>query len=378
MAHVLIAADKFKGSLTAAEVAAAVRAGLQRVRPEIRVVVVPVADGGDGTLAAAVAAGYREVAVTAAGPTGEPVATRYARDGDLAVVELADVSGLSRLPHGMAPLTATSRGTGEVIAAAVDAGCRRVVLGIGGSACTDGGAGLVRALGARLLDADGAEIGEGGGALAELATIDFAALRARLSGVEVTVACDVVNPLTGPDGAAAVYGPQKGASAVDVAVLDTALNHWAEVVQAATGAGLRDAAGAGAAGGVGFAALAVLDADLRPGTELVFELVGFPEKLSDAALVVTGEGSLDEQTLHGKAPIGVARAAQAAGIPVIAVCGRMTLGQEQLREVGIMASYCLTDLEPDLHRCIAEAAPLLERLGEQIATEHLDSWERTA
>ena len=378
MAHVLIAADKFKGSLTAAEVAAAVRAGLQRVRPEIRVVVVPVADGGDGTLAAAVAAGYREVAVTATGPTGEPVATRYARDGDLAVVELADVSGLSRLPDGMAPLTATSRGTGEVIAAAVDAGCRRVVLGIGGSACTDGGAGLVRALGARLLDADGAEIGEGGGALAELATIDFAALRARLSGVEVTVACDVVNPLTGPDGAAAVYGPQKGASAADVAVLDAALNHWAEVVQAATGAGLRDAAGAGAAGGVGFAALAVLDADLRPGTELVFELVGFPEKLADAALVVTGEGSLDEQTLHGKAPIGVARAAQAAGIPVIAVCGRMTLGQEQLREVGIMASYCLTDLEPDLHRCIAEAAPLLERLGEQIATEHLDSWERTA
>jgi len=378
VAHVLIAADKFKGSLTAAEVAAAVRAGLQRVRPEIRVVVVPVADGGDGTLAAAVAAGYREVGVTAAGPTGEPVATRYARDGDLAVVELADVSGLSRLPDGMAPLTATSRGTGEVIAAAVDAGCRRVVLGIGGSACTDGGAGLVRALGARLLDADGAEIGEGGGALAELATLDLAPLRGRLSGVEVTVACDVVNPLTGPDGAAAVYGPQKGASAVDVAVLDTALNHWAEVVQAATGAGLRDAAGAGAAGGVGFAALAVLDADLRPGTELVFELVGFPEKLADAALVVTGEGSLDEQTLHGKAPIGVARAAQAAGIPVIAVCGRMTLGQEQLREVGIMASYCLTDLEPDLHRCIAEAAPLLERLGEQIATEHLDSWERTA
>jgi len=239
VAHVLIAADKFKGSLTAAEVAAAVRAGLQRVRPEIRVVVVPVADGGDGTLAAAVAAGYREVAVTAAGPTGEPVATRYARDGDLAVVELADVSGLSRLPDGMAPLTATSRGTGEVIAAAIDAGCRRVVLGIGGSACTDGGAGLVRALGARLLDADGAEIGEGGGALAELATIDFAALRARLSGVEVTVACDVVNPLTGPDGAAAVYGPQKGASAADVAVLDAALNHWAEVVQAATGASRR-------------------------------------------------------------------------------------------------------------------------------------------
>jgi len=374
VAHVLIAADKFKGSLTAAEVAAAIRSGLHRVRPEVPVVVVPVADGGDGTLAAAVAAGYQQVPVTASGPTGEPVATGYARRGDLAVVELADVSGLVRLPDGMAPLRATSRGTGEVVAAALDAGARRVVLGIGGSAGTDGGAGLVQALGARLLDRHGQEIGDGGAALAELATIDLGPLRARLAGVEMTVACDVVNPLTGPLGAAAVYGPQKGASAEDVALLDQALTHWADVVQASTGADLRDSPGAGAAGGVGFAAIALLDAGLRPGTELVFELVEFYQQLTDAALVITGEGSLDEQTLHGKAPIGVAHAAQAAGIPVVAVCGQLALAPEQLQQVGIAAAYSLTDLEPDVRRCIAEAGFLLELLGEQIATEQLIPW----
>jgi len=205
VAHVLIAADKFKGSLTAAEVAAAIGSGLHRVRPEVPVVVVPVADGGDGTLAAAVAAGYHQVPVTATGPTGKPLTTGYARHGDVAVVELADISGLARLPGGRAaPLTTTSRGTGDVIAAAVDGGCRRIVLGIGGSAGTDGGAGLVQALGARLLDADGVELTDGGAALAGLASIDLAPLRDRLAGIAVTVACDVVNPLTGPLGAAVV------------------------------------------------------------------------------------------------------------------------------------------------------------------------------
>jgi len=378
VAHVLIAADKFKGSLTAAEVAAAIGSGLHRVRPEVPVVVVPVADGGDGTLAAAVAAGYQQVPVTATGPTGEPVATGYVRHGDVAVVELADVSGLGCLPDGLAPLRATSRGTGEVIAAALDEGCRRIVLGIGGSASTDGGAGMVQALGARLLDRHGCEIGDGGALLAELDTIDLAPLRARLAGIEITVACDVVNPLTGPLGAAAVYGPQKGASDGDVALLERALTHWADTVAAGTGADLRNAAGAGAAGGVGFAAIALLDAGLRPGTELVFELVGFHRQLTGAALVITGEGSLDEQTLHGKAPIGVALAAQAAGIPVVAVCGRMTLTPEQLRQAGIVAAYRLTDLDPDVRRCIAEAGSLLERVGEQIATDHLDCWGRTA
>ncbi|MEV2221193.1 glycerate kinase, partial [Nocardia vinacea] len=372
MTRVLIASDKFKGSLTAAQVGAAVRGGIHRVRPGAEVLVVPIADGGDGTVAAASAAGFEAVLVTASGPTGEAVCTAYARRDDIAVVELADVSGLVRLPGGtFAPMTATSRGTGEVIAAAIAAGCRRVVLGIGGSAGTDGGAGLLAALGARLLDINGAEIGDGGAALARLHTIDLASVRERLAGVELTVACDVDNPLTGPRGAAAVYGPQKGADGNQVEVLDAALTHWADCVAVATGTDLRDRAGAGAAGGVGFAAVAVLGARLRPGIELVLELVGFAERVAAADLVVTGEGTLDEQTLYGKAPAGVATAAGFAGVPVIAVCGRNTLPVKRLHEAGFSAAYALADIEPDIARCFAEGELLLERLGVQIAAEHL-------
>ncbi|WP_433715240.1 glycerate kinase [Nocardia sp. CA-084685] len=372
MTRVLIASDKFKGSLTAAQVGAAVRAGIHRIRPCAEVSVVPIADGGDGTVAAAMAAGFEAVLVTASGPTGEPVCTAYARRDEIAVVELADVSGLVRLPGGkFAPLTATSRGTGEVIAAATDAGCRRVVVGIGGSAGTDGGAGLLAALGARLLDADGAEIGDGGAALARLHTIDLAAVRERLAGVEITVACDVDNPLTGPRGASAVYGPQKGANGDQVAELDSALTHWADCVAAATGTDLRDRAGAGAAGGVGFAAVAVLGARLCPGIELVLQLVRFAEQVEDADLVVTGEGMLDEQTLYGKAPAGVATAAGCSGVPVVAVCGRNTLPANRLHEAGFSAAYALADIEPDIARCFAEGELLLERLGMRIAAAHL-------
>ncbi|WP_329483462.1 glycerate kinase [Kribbella sp. NBC_01484] len=376
--RVIVASDKFKGTLTSAEVAAAVDAGVRRVRPDATVVAIPVADGGDGTLAAAVAAGFQLVPVTASGPTGEPVHTAYARRrasadrgaprgfgrsggrDDVAVVELADVSGLVRLPAGRpAPMTATSYGTGQLIAAAIDAGCRKVILGIGGSASTDGGAGLVHAL-------TGTE------------SLDLPALRQRLRGVEIVVACDVDNPLTGPKGAAAVYGPQKGATPEQIADLDSALSRWADLVARETGRDLRDAPGAGAAGGVGFAALALLDADLRPGIELVLDLVGFHEQLVGADLVITGEGALDEQTLHGKAVAGIAAAAArvpgsvgAPGTPVVAVCGVNRLDHEQLRAAGVVAAYALTDLEPDVRRCIAEPVPLLERVGEWIAREHL-------
>ncbi len=374
MPTVVIASDKFKGSLTAAEVARAVGEGIRRVVPDAEVRDVPVADGGDGTLAAAVAAGYTEVPVTAAGPTGEPVDTCYARRDDVAVVESADVSGLVRLPGGrLAPTTATSRGTGEVIGAAVRAGCRRVVLGIGGSACTDGGAGLVQALGARLLDGNGGDLGDGGGCLPALASVDLSGLRELMAGVRVTVACDVDNPLTGPTGAAAVYGPQKGADPDQVAALDAALRHLADRVAEATGRDHRDDPGAGAAGGIGFAALAMLDAELRPGIDLVLDLVGFHDRLEGADLVVTGEGALDVQTLHGKAPAGVAAAARERGIPVVAVCGRNSLDRDQLRAAGIRAAYALTDIEPDVQRCISEGASLLPALGARIATEHLTS-----
>lgn len=372
MARVLIASDKFKGSLTAAQVGAAVRAGIRRARPDAEVSVVPVADGGDGTVAAALAAGFDAVPLTASGPTGEPVLTAYARRDDLAVIEMADVSGLVRLPDGLLrPMTATSRGTGEVIAAAVAAGCRRIVLGIGGSAGTDGGAGMLEALGARLLDADGYPIGDGGAALTRVSAIDLTALRELMSGVEVTVACDVDNPLTGPYGAAAVYGPQKGADPAQVAELDAALGQWAQRLAAEIGSDRRETAGAGAAGGVGFAALAVLGATLRPGIELMLDLVGFETQVAGVDLVITGEGKLDEQTLHGKAPAGVAAAARLAGVPVVAVCGRNTLPESTLHAAGFSAAYSLVDIEPDEQRCFSAGAMLLQQLGFRIAEDHL-------
>lgn len=373
MPSVLVAPDKFKGSLTAPEVAAAVARGLTAGRPDVEVRCLPVADGGDGTLAAALAAGFQRVPVTTTGPTGEPVETAYARLGDVAVVEMADVSGLGRLPGGRpAARTATSRGTGELIAAALAAGARRVVLGIGGSATTDGGAGLLQALGAELLDADGAPIGPGGAGLADLARVDVRGVAAALGAAEVVVACDVDNPLTGPSGAAAVYGPQKGAGPDDVAFLDGCLTRLADAVAEATGRDLRDRPGAGAAGGVGFAALAVLGAQLRPGIDLLLDLLGFDRLAAGADLVVVGEGSLDEQSLRGKAPVGVARRARAAGVPaVVAVCGRRALDDAALRAAGIDTAHALTDVEPDPDRCMAEAGPLLERLAGRIAIERL-------
>ena len=374
MPTVLIASDKFKGSLTAAQVADAVGAGVRRARPDVHVESVPVADGGDGTVAAALAAGFQLVPVVASGPTGEPVHTGFARSADVAVVEMADVAGLVRLPGGIpAPLTSSSRGVGEVVAAAVAAGCRTVLLGIGGSASTDGGAGLLAGLGARLLDGNGVPVPDGGAALTRIASIDLAAVGELMDGVHLVLASDVDNPLTGPNGAAAVYGPQKGASSEEVRELDDALTHFADIIAATTGVDHRCHAGAGAAGGTGFAALAVLGAEFRPGVALVLELVGFDDRVSDADLVVTGEGALDEQTLHGKAPAGVAAAARAAGVPVVAVCGRNLLTAEALRAAGIAAAYALTDIEPDVARCLAEPVPLLVRLGELIATDHLSA-----
>ena len=372
MARVLVAPDKFKGSLSAAEVADAVIRGLTAQLPGVDVRALPVADGGDGTLAAAEAAGFRRLSVTACGPTGEPVETALGRHGDRAVVEMADVSGLCRLPDGvLQPLTATSRGTGELIAAALADGARRIVLGIGGSACTDGGAGMLQALGARLLDADGREIGPGGAALQDLAGVDLDGLHPLLRGAEIVVACDVDNPLTGPLGAAAVYGPQKGADGGQVALLDRCLARLADHLAEHTGRDVRAAPGAGAAGGVGFAALAVLGATLRPGIDLMLDLLDFGTHVRDADLVVVGEGSLDEQTLRGKAPVGVARMAREAGATVVAVCGRTTLTPGQLAEAGIEAVYALADVEPDPDRSMALAGELLERVSRQLAARHL-------
>jgi glycerate 2-kinase len=379
--HVLVAPDKFKGSLTAAEVAGRVSAGLG-----VPTVELPVADGGDGTVDAAVACGFERIAIEVTGPTGERIPASYAwhpADGT-AVVELAEASGLRRLPGEREPLTATSYGTGELVADAVRRGAKRVVLGLGGSACTDGGAGMAQALGARLLDAGGDELPRGGAALKALDRIDMSGF-IDISGVEFVVASDVDNPLLGPHGAAAVYGPQKGATPEDVKTLEAALSRLAAVATQTHGLlgavehddvprpmGVAGAPGAGAAGGVGFAALAFLHADVRPGIDYLLGLLGFGAQVEGARLVVTGEGSLDEQSLRGKAPIGVAQAAAKAGVPVVAVCGRRTLTDDELKAAGIEAAYALTDLEPDPDRCMAEAGPLLERLAARIAADHLE------
>lgn len=368
--RVVIATDKFKGSCSAAEVGASLASGIRRADPSVSVDVCPVADGGDGTVDAAAASGFELVPVVASGPTGAPVTTHYARHGEEAVIELADVCGLVRLPNAdAAPMTASSRGAGEVIGAAVDAGCTRIVLGIGGSASTDGGAGMVQALGAVLVDGAGAAIGPGGGPLGDATRIDLEPVHRRLAGVDVVIASDVDNPLTGPHGAAAVYGPQKGASPSQVRALDEALDRFADVVAGATGRDERATPGSGAAGGVGFAAIALLGAHLRTGIDVVLEMVGFDGRVAGASLVVTGEGSLDEQTLRGKAPAGVAAAAARAGVPVVAVCGRNLLDTESLTAANITRVHPLSDLEPDPARSVADAPKLLERLGEQLVAE---------
>jgi glycerate kinase len=373
--RILVAPDKFKGSLSAPQVAGHVAAGLTAAVPGAVVVEIPVADGGEGTLDAAAAAGFRRVPVEVAGPTGTPLAADLGVRGSTAVVEMAAASGLAVLPGGRpAPLAAGSSGTGQLVRAALDRGCTEVVIGIGGSAGTDGGAGLLTALGARLLDDDGRDLPAGGGALVGLARVDLSGLDPRLRAVRVVLASDVDNPLLGPRGAAAVYGPQKGATPADVELLEAGLTRWVAALGDALGepaVALAHEPGSGAAGGVGYACLAVLGAVRRPGIDVVLDLTAFAAELPRADLVVTGEVSLDEQTLHGKAPAGVAARARAAGVPAVAVAGRCLLGRAELQDAGLAAAYALTDLEPDLERCIREAGPLLEQLAQRIARERL-------
>lgn len=385
--RVVIAPDKFKGSLSAPEVASRLSAGLRagfaaaqaasRPGEGFEATLIPVADGGEGTLDAAVGSGFARRSATVTGPTGRPITAEFAVRGTEAVIEMAAASGLAVLPRfgdGSAPnsetaKTSTSLGTGELIRAALDLGCRHIILGVGGSANTDGGAGVLQGLGAVLLDADGNELPGGGAALARLDRIDFSNFDVRLEATEFVLASDVDNPLLGRTGAAAIFAPQKGATPEDVATLDAALARFVDVLAGEIGPEARDAAGApgaGAAGGVGYIAIAALGAARRPGIDVVLEFTELEQRLQGADLVITGEGSLDEQSLLGKTPMGVARAAARSGIPVIAVCGRSTLGPEQLTESGFTSVHALTELEPDVAKCIAEAGPLLEELGRHI------------
>ncbi|MGV8874656.1 MAG: glycerate kinase [Rhodococcus sp. (in: high G+C Gram-positive bacteria)] len=369
MTRILLAPDKFKGSLSAAEVARALAAGLGSADPSLETVCLPVADGGDGTVDAAVTAGWDRVAVTCSGPTGEPVNTSYARRDEVAVVELASAVGLELLPDGRPDaLGASTFGLGEVIAHALAAGADRIVVGLGGSASTDGGAGMLAALGARILDADGNDVALGGAALCGAVHLDLSGLLPSARAAEFELACDVDNPLLGRTGAAAVYGPQKGAGQQELLYLEHGMQQWAHLVRNAIGRDVSGLAGAGAAGGTAFGAIAVLAATAKPGIETVLELIDFDSALAAADLVITGEGSLDEQSLYGKAPIGVAHASRAAGVPVVTVAGRSVIGIDRLRSHGITASYALSDLEPDPRVSMRDAARLLSEVGRTVAT----------
>ncbi|MFB9378290.1 glycerate kinase [Kineococcus gynurae] len=373
--HVVLAPDKFKGSLSAAEVAATVADAFAQaaaeVGREVRTTEVPVADGGEGTVEAALAAGWRPLTRVVSGPTGRVHEAVLARRGEDALVEMAQADGLDRLPDGLAPLTAGTRGTGELVRSALDDGARRVVLAVGGSASTDGGAGMLQALGARLLDAAGRELPGGGGALLDLARVDLDGLDPRLAGVGWTLAADVDNPLLGPRGAAAVFGPQKGADPRDVERLDAGLARLADALAAAGVPEARDLPGAGAAGGLGLPALGLFGARRRPGIDVVLELAGFAGRAADADLVVTGEGSFDEQSLGGKTPVGVARAAAAAGAPVVVLSGRRALTEDRWRAAGFAAAIALTDLGEPAETCVAQARPLLHRVALDLARDLL-------
>lgn len=375
--RVVVACDKFKGSLTADEVLKHIQGGVQSALPDADVVGRLIGDGGDGTVAAAVAAGFTRHDVTVTGPTGEPVDTYIAEQDGIAVVELADACGLVKLPHGLDAMNSSSRGFGEAIIAALELKPRQLVLGIGGSASTDGGAGMLVGLGARLLNEQGHVVEPSGANLARVESVDLRGVPKALATCEVVLASDVDSPLFGELGAAHVFAPQKGATAEQVAELDLNLRHWSRVVSRSCGRDSSLLAGAGGAGGVGFAALSILGASMRPGIEVLLEMIAFHRTLAGADLVITGEGCLDEQSLAGKTPIGVSAAAGTAGVPTVAVCGVNRLPEERTSAAGITGVYALVDEEPDVDVCIREAGRLLEKVVSRAVMERLPAAARS-
>ncbi len=357
---IIIAPDSFKESLSSQEVAREIEAGFREVFPAAEFVKLPVADGGEGTVDALIAAtGGCKFPVEVTGPLGDRVASFYGvcGGGHTAVIEMAAASGLDLVePARRNPLLTTSFGTGELIRRALDDGLRHLIVGIGGSATNDGGAGMLQALGVRLLDDQGEEIAAGGGALARLERIDVAGLDPRLRDCHIEVACDVDNPLLGPRGASAVFGPQKGATPEMIEVLDRNLARYAERVRRDIGQDVAEKPGAGAAGGMGAALLAVLQADLRPGVEIVIEAIGLEQLLAGTDLVITGEGRIDAQSVFGKTPVGIARVAARQGVPVIALAGCLGEGAEAVLEHGISALFSVVKGPCSMEEALAAAA----------------------
>ena len=336
---IVVAPDSFKGSLTAMEVSDAIEQGIREIFPEAEIVKIPMADGGDGTVQCLVnATGGKILREKVTGPLGNEVLASYGILGDqkTAIIEMAEASGLTLVPENKRnPLITTTYGTGQLIKSALGQGCRKMIIGIGGSATNDGGAGMVQALGAKLLDKDGEEIGFGGGELKKVFRIDTKCLDNRLSETKVLIASDVSNPLCGSQGASRIYGPQKGATPEVIEELDESLAYFAGIIKRDLNKDVKDIPGAGAAGGLGAGLIAFLDAELRPGIEIIIEIVKLEQAIQDADLVITGEGKIDSQTIYGKAPIGVAKIAKKYNVPVIAVAAIIGDDADIVHQYGI-------------------------------------------
>ncbi|HYE82960.1 MAG TPA: glycerate kinase [Clostridia bacterium] len=367
---VVIAPDSFKGSLSAGEVADNIAKGVRKVFRAADIQCVPMADGGEGTVRSLVDSTRGEIVnVRVKGPILKEVDAFYGilGDGTTAVIEMAAASGLPLLGGDERnPMKTTTYGTGELIKHALDKGCRNIIIGLGGSATNDGGAGMIKALGARLLDKEGNDTGYGGGSLADIAAIDLGGMDERLKGCRIVAACDVDNPLTGIRGASYVFGPQKGADEAMVQILDKNLEHYAEVALKVTGISIKDHPGAGAAGGLGGGLLAFLDAELKRGIDIVIEAAGLEEKIKDADFVITGEGMMDYQTQYGKTPYGVAQVARKYGIPVIAIVGSIGRNAEVLYDLGFCGIFSIIDRPLNLAEAMSGCAGLLERTSESI------------
>ncbi len=366
---IVIAPDSFKESLSADAVAQAIARGVALAAPDARIVCVPMADGGEGTVDAVLAAtGAQRRSSAVRGALGEALQADWAWLPDqTAVIEMASAAGLEQVrEQDRKPLQACSQGVGELIRAALDAGAQRIILGLGGSSTTDGGAGMLRALGLALYDEQGKALPPGGAALARLHRIDDSGLDPRLAQVRIDVASDVNNPLCGPRGAAHIFGPQKGATPEQVEQLDAALRRFAQVSAKQLGRDASEQPGAGAAGGLGFAAYAFLSAQFRPGVQIVAELGGLADAIAGAALVITGEGRMDAQTLNGKTPAGVAALAREAGVPAVAIVGSLGEGYQALYEAGLYAAFSLVSGPMTLAQALADSERLLAERGRDV------------
>ena len=367
---ILIASDSFKGSATTMEVADNIAKGLLRVCPEIEIEKLPVADGGEGTVETLVAGMDGEfVQVEVTGPLGERVKAKYGIiDDGMAIIEMAEASGLVLVEEEMRnPTLTTTYGTGELILSALERGLKRIYVGIGGSATNDGGMGMARALGYRFLDRDGNELPDGGGSLGQLDRIDLTKVTPLLKDARITVMCDVENPLFGPDGAAFVYGPQKGADPDMVQLLDENLRHFSEILIRDMNADVAEIPGSGAAGGLGGGLMAFCGAELKPGIEMVLDILDFDSHLQDVDLVVTGEGRIDGQSAKGKVPAGVAKRAKKLNKPLVAVAGGVGEGAEGLYSIGTDLILPIVDGPMELRQAMNEVDILLERTGERLA-----------